>query len=663
MEQIKNNPKVTVLMAVYNGEKYLRDSIESILQQTFTDFEFLIINDGSTDGTVSIIESFTDKRIRLIHNEINVGLVDSLNKGIKLSSGEYIARMDADDMSLSSRLDKQVQFLNSNLAVSAVASHIRFMNADGNAKGYWNNELKINTRAEIYGALPKYDCIAHPTVVIRKEVISKYLYRKAQKNVEDWDLWLRMVADGLIIEKINEVLLMYRIHFESVTMHRNTGRLSQKKTIKCKQSFLLYQASKLKINLFFFRVFYSWLRAVARYSNLYIISDFLRGLKRIATSNPFSVYAGFIRLKKYLSTHTHNLIFFFPYTVVGGAERVHFEIVSCVKDRNPLVFFTGFSANDRYLKFFTANAKVFNIPHVLNYPIIGEKSKKLIAGYINKQAKPVALGSNSIFYLELLSKLLPSVFCIDIKHTFIETDDAEEISLLPLITRLDKRVFIGNKSMENMKILYHNNNIPGNISDRVIHIRNFTAIPSQHIPKKMIVPLKVLYVGRVSPEKRVELALKIAVECNKQNIPVVFQFICDKSKIPDAQHYPFIEFKGEITEENELEAIYKGAHAMVITSDKEGGLPLSGMEAMANSLALISTNVGDVSLHITNYKTGFITSSNMENVVISEMVEYIKTLCQSKELLSSISLNAYNYAKNNFTKKEFCNTYRNLLIR
>ena len=100
MNSVNNNPKVTVFMPVYNGEKYLREAIDSILNQTFTDFEFLIINDGSTDSSVEIINSYDDSRIRLIHNEKNLKLVATLNKGLDLARGKYIARMDCDDISL-----------------------------------------------------------------------------------------------------------------------------------------------------------------------------------------------------------------------------------------------------------------------------------------------------------------------------------------------------------------------------------------------------------------------------------------------------------------------------------------------------------------------------------------------------------------------------------
>jgi len=106
-------PKVTVLMPVYNGEKYLNEAIDSILGQTFKDFKFLIINDGSTDGTADILKSYKDSRIKVTNNEKNIGLTKSLNKGLKMAKSEYIARMDADDISLPTRLQKQVEFMDS----------------------------------------------------------------------------------------------------------------------------------------------------------------------------------------------------------------------------------------------------------------------------------------------------------------------------------------------------------------------------------------------------------------------------------------------------------------------------------------------------------------------------------------------------------------------
>ena len=132
MQSNAPHPLVTVLMAVYNGEKYLREAIESILDQTYTNFEFLIINDGSSDRTEEIILSYNDKRIRYIKNEQNLKLIASLNKGLDLAKGEFIARMDADDISLPERLEKQINFLEKHPEIGLLGSWVRTLGLTNN---------------------------------------------------------------------------------------------------------------------------------------------------------------------------------------------------------------------------------------------------------------------------------------------------------------------------------------------------------------------------------------------------------------------------------------------------------------------------------------------------------------------------------------------------
>ena len=129
--------KATVLMPVYNAEKYVAEAIDSILNQTFNDFEFLIINDGSTDNSLDIIKSYDDPRITIINNETNLGLSHTLNKGIELARGEYIIRMDADDISLSIRLEKQIEFMDSNQHIGICGSWIQTFDKSGN-QSIWN---------------------------------------------------------------------------------------------------------------------------------------------------------------------------------------------------------------------------------------------------------------------------------------------------------------------------------------------------------------------------------------------------------------------------------------------------------------------------------------------------------------------------------------------
>ena len=122
-----SHPKVTLLMSVFNGQSYLKEAIESILNQTFEDFEFLIINDASKDNSLRIIQSFDDSRIKLVHNSDNIGLTKSLNKGIDLAKGEFIARMDCDDISLPERLSMQVSFIDKNPDIGILSSANNFV--------------------------------------------------------------------------------------------------------------------------------------------------------------------------------------------------------------------------------------------------------------------------------------------------------------------------------------------------------------------------------------------------------------------------------------------------------------------------------------------------------------------------------------------------------
>lgn len=207
------SPKITVLMPVYNGEKYLREAIDSILNQTFKDFEFLIINDGSTDNSVKIIGSYKNPRIRLIHNEKNLGLIFSLNRGLNLACGEYIARMDCDDISLPERLLVQVNFMEKNPQVSVCGSWTKIIGRDKE----FINKYPL-TDEELRARLLFNTPLAHPTIIIRKEIIKNYglKYDENYKHAEDYQLWARIIKYTKI-SNIPKVLLLYRMHQASVS--------------------------------------------------------------------------------------------------------------------------------------------------------------------------------------------------------------------------------------------------------------------------------------------------------------------------------------------------------------------------------------------------------------------------------------------------------------
>jgi glycosyltransferase involved in cell wall biosynthesis len=206
-------------MPVYNGERYLSVAIRSILGQTFRDFEFLIINDGSTDMSEKIIRSFPDPRIRLVSNETNLKLIATLNKGFLLARGDYIARMDCDDISLPKRLQKQVSFLDTHSSVVAVGTWYRTVNG-GREKLIRYPKGHGKLRSMLLFACP----LMHPTVMLRREpfVRNKLFFNPDYPHAEDYELWSR-VASSFELAVMDEVLLRYRVHQCQVTMvHRES---------------------------------------------------------------------------------------------------------------------------------------------------------------------------------------------------------------------------------------------------------------------------------------------------------------------------------------------------------------------------------------------------------------------------------------------------------
>lgn len=208
-------PKITVLMPVYNGGKYLYESIDSILKQTFSDFDFLIINDGSTDNSAEVITSFSDPRIRYIENEKNIGLIATLNKGLGLAQGKYIARMDQDDVSLRDRLSQQVSFLDTHPEVAVLGTAVQLIGSDGTIL-----DLPLcfpSSSNCIEWSMHFYCPIAHPSVLMRKDVVMRANgYAVEALHAEDYDLWVRLSETAQLVN-LDQILLKLRKHETNIT--------------------------------------------------------------------------------------------------------------------------------------------------------------------------------------------------------------------------------------------------------------------------------------------------------------------------------------------------------------------------------------------------------------------------------------------------------------
>jgi glycosyltransferase involved in cell wall biosynthesis len=211
---------VSIIMPVYNCAPYLRQAIDSMLAQSFPHFELLIIDDGSADGSAEIIKSYTDHRIRHTQNGRNMGLPYTLNLGLRLSSGNLVARMDGDDISKPDRLEKQVAYLHDHPEADLVASTVELIDEQGQSAGNWPDDTRHISPAEIRNFLPVNNCIAHPAVVGKASVLKAMGYLESQKQAEDYDLWLRLESAGYRIHKLPESLVRHRMVSQSFTRRR-----------------------------------------------------------------------------------------------------------------------------------------------------------------------------------------------------------------------------------------------------------------------------------------------------------------------------------------------------------------------------------------------------------------------------------------------------------
>ncbi|SHG44384.1 Glycosyltransferase involved in cell wall bisynthesis [Salegentibacter echinorum] len=208
---MKNNlPLISVVLPVYNCGSYISEAIESILSQTISDFELLIIDDASQDDTVSQVEAFEDKRIRLIKKTVNKGLIDSLNLGFSLAKGKYIARMDGDDISLRNRFEKQLAILENNQDIKAVGCWLQFFGNENKVLKHFEYHSQI--QAQLLNSCP----MSLGSVLLEKEAFKKFKFDKDKLHVEDYDFWSRSAWECEFYN-IPEFLYLYRVHGNQVS--------------------------------------------------------------------------------------------------------------------------------------------------------------------------------------------------------------------------------------------------------------------------------------------------------------------------------------------------------------------------------------------------------------------------------------------------------------
>ncbi|MCO6443216.1 MAG: glycosyltransferase family 2 protein [Anaerolineae bacterium] len=222
-----SQPRVTVLMPVFNVEKHLRAAVDSVLSQTFSDFEFLIIDDCSTDGTAGILAAYDDPRIVLARNPQNLGIVASLNRGIARARGEYIARMDGDDICLPERLTAQVAYMDANPVVVLLGTKYTHIDDDGQFV-YHGGEMppppEPGTPGYMRWSLLWMTSVQHPTAMIRRSALADMQYDAAYFTAEDYDLWARLSHRGQVA-RLQQIHLHYRVNPAGISTTRRQQQL------------------------------------------------------------------------------------------------------------------------------------------------------------------------------------------------------------------------------------------------------------------------------------------------------------------------------------------------------------------------------------------------------------------------------------------------------
>jgi glycosyltransferase involved in cell wall biosynthesis len=649
------NPVISVIMPVYNGERFLREAISSILSQTFTNFEFIIINDGSTDQTERIILEFNDDRIKYVRNEWNLGLIKTLNLGIELAKGAYIARMDHDDISYPARFEKQVNFLNSNSNIAALATKLVIINDKGYETEYWPDDVRTSTIEEIKSTLPITNCIGHPTIMIRSEVLKKTRYNSRFKHSEDWGLWLTLISKGFKIAKLDEVLLKYRVHKQSTTVQVNQASV-EKKIIKFKLVYLWYKCSHIDFRAFDFLVLKSLMRDILKY--------FLRPLITFLKTFRPQFISQFFSARSKLHESDASTIFVFPFYHTGGAEKVHVAILEAAAQKNAITFITRRSEDRAFLERFRQFSRVVEVNRLLEV----EWSKKWLFRWVerqyDKQNKLTVFSCNSQFFYEMIPALNGAIKFIDLIHAFLHFGESgPEIWSLPVVSRLHNRVVINNKTKLDFAQLYKVHGIDEAYLSRIICIPNFVETEKGYWnadTKNFNGTLKVLYAGRGTEEKRVNLIANIAFEMKKINPDIEFHFAGNVKETITAKFIDSCILHGTVTDESKMNALYKQSHIVIIASSREG-FPMVIMEGMAYGTVPFCTDVGSIAEHVIQGENGVLVNEINEVKIVREFVKYIAFYNSNRAALKKLSENAEDYARRNFSKQNFFAAYSKLL--
>lgn len=649
-------PTVTVLLPVYNAAPFLQATLDSILAQTFTDFELLAIDDGSSDDGSAILKACSDPRLRIITHARNRGLIASLNEGIEGTRGRYIARMDADDLMLPERLARQVTFLDTHPDVAAVAAFVETMNAEGEVTGVWDIDRATPDEASVAAMLPRTNCIAHPTVMLRRSALGDLRYDPRQHGAEDWDLWLRMRSRGLRIAKLPEVLLQYRQHAGSMMGTQKRTIPYERRLMRVRHRFLLREWKQLRFNRLQLAVLKAQARTLARHLRNNALRPFLRDTKRLLSYSPLALWHEHRALREAEQHWQGGQVFLFPYLHTGGAEQVHADILSTVADQKPLVVICGFSTDRAFAAAFATHGRLLELPRLLHHPFTRHRVHDRLARLINAQERPVLFSSLTNSFFELLPRLKANVRAYHLQHAFLYQPEgnAQHKGWLRHFGRVDGYLFVSAQARAEYERFLFAHHVPRSQFGKLHFIPNAVHRFSEVQEHER---LGLLFVGRASAEKRLDLFLDLC-DTLERKAPGRFRFtVVGAATRPG---HPHVQFEGRVNDADRMAGIYAGHDLLALTSFREG-FPLVVMEAMAQGLCILATPVGDVPNRLDD-SCAVVTSSVDREAVLREMEASVLAFDTDRPRLQAMKTAALNKARAEFDPEHFRARYRELLI-
>lgn len=372
---------------------------------------------------------------------------------------------------------------------------------------------------------------------------------------------------------------------------------------------------------------------------------------------PFVAY-GKTQVRRAAISGDFDLVCFFPGYALGGAEKVHADILSCFPEKKVLVFFTRRSANDKMYH-------LFDLPHVTIRDISDHTDNKfkywqnfiwrgLCAALINRQAKkPVVFSGQCNFGYKLFPHLKKEVRKVELIHV---AEKKFSWITFPFIGLIDRRIMISDIIIQRALAFYRSIGVPKKFDRRILKIINQTPIPETIPVREYSNPVRVYYAGRGGYPKRLYLMMEIIRRCQSRGLPLEFHLAGSIAGEIPADLAQKINYHGEIPGGEEMRNLHRQMDILLMVSASEA-FPMLIMEAMAHGALVVSTRVGGIPEHIHHEENGLLIQDTSEEEIVQKGVDILAQLSTDREKLKRLAKASRSYAEKNFSRDTFCRAY------